>query len=193
MEKFFDRSTMTYYDLRERISKVDIVSACVSADSPCSVPPALEEKAETIADEIVAARTKGASVICAFGAHAIKNGLGRLLGEMLTRGWFTHLATNGAAVIHDWEFSWLGKSSEDVRENVGLGRFGTWEETGLYINLALALGAYEGSGYGASVGAMIAQQGLSIPPREELLDKAGSVAANNRLLKTETEKSAVIN
>ena len=163
---------MTYYPLKERSSRIDIVSACVSADYP-DVSRALTEKAELIAREIIAARAKGASVICAFGAHAIKNGLGRLLGEMLSGGWFTHLASNGAAVIHDWEFAYLGKSTEDVRENVARGCFGTWEETGLYINLAIALGAYLGLGYGASAGAMIARQGLPIPEREELVNAAG--------------------
>ena len=170
MHKFFDPSAITSYPLKERYSKVDIVSACVSPENDTAVPPALEEKAGKIAEEILTARSRGASVICAFGAHAIKNGLGRLLGEMLSRRWFTHLAANGAAVIHDWEFSFLGKSSEDVRENAARGRFGTWEETGLYINLALAAGAYEGLGYGASVGAMIQRQGLAIPGRQELLD-----------------------
>ncbi|MDR0495851.1 MAG: hypothetical protein LBG95_09535 [Treponema sp.] len=174
MAKVFDRGKMTYYPLRERTSKVSIETACISADTwEEPIPPPLAAQTEGIAREIISAREKGASVICAFGAHAIKNGLGRLLGEMLARGWFTHLATNGAGVIHDWEFSFLGKSSEDVRANAAEGRFGTWEETGLYINLALAVGAYEGLGYGASVGNMIGNKGLRIPEREELLDCAG--------------------
>ena len=181
---------MTYYPLKERINKTDIVSACVSADTELVIPPLLEEKAEAIAEEIAAARERGASVICAFGAHAIKNGLGKLLGEMLSRFWFTHLATNGAAVIHDWEFSFLGKSCEDVRENVARGCFGTWEETGLYINLALALGAYKGLGYGASVGAMITGQGLSIPARKELLDSARFAAANSTTAEFPPAKAA---
>jgi hypothetical protein len=63
--------------------------------------PALEEDAEKIVGEIITARKKDASVICAFGAHSIKNGLGRLLGNLLNKGWFTHLASNGGAVIHD--------------------------------------------------------------------------------------------
>ena len=172
-ENFFDRSRMRYFPLRERFSKVDITSACVSADTWASpIPPRLEEKAAFIAEEILLAQKRGAQVICAFGAHSVKNGLGRLLGDMLGRGWFTRLATNGAAVIHDWEFSFMGKSSEDVRENAAQGCFGTWEETGLYINLALVVGAWEGLGYGASVGKMIVNNGLELPWREELLASA---------------------
>jgi len=197
MKKFFDASAMTYFPLKERLSKVDIVSSCVSPDSPdIDIPSALKEKAESIANEIRAARSKNASVICAFGAHAIKNGLGRLLGEMLSRGWFTHLAANGAAVIHDWEFSFLGRSNEDVRENVSRGRFGAWEETGFYINLALALGAYLGLGYGSSVGSMIAGNGLLIPEKEELLEaikagfSSGEVNEKNDSSGEEREKKA---
>jgi hypothetical protein len=63
MKKFFDTASMTYFPLKERPSKVDIVSACVSPGSTdILISPALREKAETIANEIHAARAKGASV-----------------------------------------------------------------------------------------------------------------------------------
>jgi hypothetical protein len=75
-------------------------------------------------------------------------------------------------VIHDWEFAFFGKSGEDVRANAAEGRFGAWEETGFYISLALAVGAYEGLGYGASVGKMILENGLHIPARKEILHRA---------------------
>jgi hypothetical protein len=178
-KRFFDRSRLTSGPLKERYSKVEIETAAGAAEAVRAVPAALEERVEAIAGEIASARKKGASVICAFGAHAIKNGLGRLLGNMLKKGWFTHLAANGAAVIHDWEFAFLGKSSEDVRVNVAAGCFGTWEETGLYINLALAAGAWKGLGYGASVGAMILGNGLDIPAPVDLLETIG------RFFKTE--------
>ena len=180
---------MKYYPLNERLSKVDITEAAITSERIAEgrlgsyqnenqgrVNPQLREKAEAIAAQIKSAKENGRQVICAFGAHAIKNGLGPLLGEMLEKGWFTHLASNGAAVIHDWEFAWLGKSSEDVRQNVACGRFGTWEETGLCINLALACGAYGDLGYAASVGKMIAEGGVMIPGREELLEHKNSVS-----------------
>ena len=169
---------MKYFPLTDRLSKVDITKAALTVhnigESPewQRSPGGLEKHITGISAEIKKARQNNKSVICAFGAHAIKNGLGPLLGEMLKLGWFTHLASNGAAVIHDWEFSWLGKSSEDVRDNVSRGQFGTWEETGFYINLALSAGAWKGLGYAASVGAMIADQGILIPERTELLNDA---------------------
>ncbi len=51
---------------------------------------------------------------------------------------------------------------------VHVGRFGNWQETGFLINLALNVGAYEGLGYGESVGALIENEGLTIPSPEQL-------------------------
>lgn len=167
--KLFDREKMRYFPLDERTSKVDISRDYVNPDTP--PPPisdAARERIEEIADQILRAREADASVMCAFGAHTIKNGLGLLLSRFIERGWITHLATNGAGVIHDWEFSHHGLSSEDVRANVQLGRFGTWEETGSNINLALLVGAWEGLGYGEAVGSLINNGGLSFPERESL-------------------------
>ena len=98
-----------------------------------------------------------------------QNGLSPVLTQLMERGWVTLLATNGAGIIHDWEFAFQGESSEDVRANVDMGQFGIWEETGFYLNLALVVGAYEGSGYGEAIGKMIEQGGLEIPSAEELL------------------------
>ena len=98
-----------------------------------------------------------------FGAHTIKNGLAPVLIQLIEEGWLTHLATNGAGIIHDWEYSYQGMSSEDVESYVDRGEFGHWEDTGFNINLALNIGSYEGNGYGESVGAMIQNEGLTIP------------------------------
>jgi hypothetical protein len=109
-----------------------------------------------------------------FGAHTIKNGLSPVLIQLMEEGWVTHLATNGAGIIHDWEFAFQGQSSEDVQAYVRQGQFGNWQETGFNINLALNVGAYEGKGYGESVGAFIEGEGLDIPEtdalREEVID-----------------------
>lgn len=102
------------------------------------------------------------------------NGLAPVFIRLMERGWVTHLATNGAGIIHDWEFSFQGKSSEDVRANVLEGNFGIWQETGFTINLALIVGAYEGLGYGESVGSMIENECLNIPDSEAL--RFGGVA-----------------
>jgi hypothetical protein len=99
-------------------------------------------------------------------------------------GWVSHFATNGAGVIHDWEFSFQGMSGEDVKHYVAEGQFGIWKETGFYINLALAVGAWRGLGYGESVGAMVVDDGLQIPTDAELSSAIRAGAAENA---TQTE------
>jgi len=170
--KYLDRYKMHYFPLESRMSKVKIREAGIPLDAP--VPP-LEKRHENriiqIAEEIIQSRKNGRSVILTFGAHTIKNGMGKILSALIEEGWVTHLATNGAGVIHDWEFSYLGQSSEDVRENVQEGKFGTWEESGMYINLALVAGAYRGLGYGESIGALICEEGLHIPGEQALQEE----------------------
>jgi len=56
-----------------------------------------------------------------YGAHLLRNGAAPILEQMMARGWLAHLATNGAASIHDWEYSWLGRSTESVENNVRTG------------------------------------------------------------------------
>ncbi|HTN68953.1 MAG TPA: hypothetical protein VLZ33_05775 [Dysgonamonadaceae bacterium] len=124
------------------------------------------------AERIRKARKSNRSIMLAFGAHTIKNGMGPTLIALMKEGWVTHLATNGAGIIHDWEFAFQGESSEDVRENVELGQFGIWDDTGFYINLALVVGAFEGLGYGESVGKMVYREGLDIPTTSFLYDYA---------------------
>lgn len=168
-EDLFDRFQIKYLPVAQRKNKVRIERDCVKEDEwETHLSPEAEKEIPRVAAELKAAKERGSSRMCVFGAHAIKNGLGPLLGKFVQEGWFTHLATNGAGIIHDWEFSFLGESSEDVRANVQEGHFGTWEETGLCINLAIVAGAYEGLGYGESVGRMIAQDGFSIPSEEQL-------------------------
>jgi hypothetical protein len=149
---------------------------------PEAPPRRLSDRAGEIislaAERIIRARRGGKSVMLAFGAHAIKNGLGPVLAALIRDGWVTHLATNGAGIIHDWELAFLGASSESVRDNIGRGQFGLWEETGRYLNLALLCGAYEGLGYGESVGALIHRDGLTIPAPDELRKAAGDGRAD---------------
>jgi len=115
------------------------------------------------AERILAARKRNASVILMYGAHLVKNGAHRLVIELMEREWITHLATNGAGTIHDWELAFLGRTEESVRENVKTGTFGTWDETGRYIHLALLAGALREEGYGRSLGRFTAEDGITLP------------------------------
>ena len=166
----FDRSRVRHKPLAERINRVNIERNCVSPDDePGQMPEEEIRRIKETADHIKRARGEERPVILAFGAHAIKNGLGPVLIHLMEEGWLTHLATNGAGIIHDWELAYQGETSEHVRQNVAVGEFGNWRETGFYINLALAVGAYRDLGYGESVGGMIEEQGLTVPSRQELI------------------------
>ena len=121
-----------------------------------------------LAERIVAAHERGAAVIVAYGAHLIKNGAGPLLNRLTEARLVTHLATQGAGVIHDWEFAYQAESGESVRENAPAGTFGSWEETGRWLNLAVLVGASEGLGMGESVGRMIAEDQLIVPSASAL-------------------------
>jgi hypothetical protein len=171
----FDRNKLFIKKLSERKNKVFIERDHVPVtQKPEKISEQGQKLIEKTADRIRLARQKQRSVILTFGAHTIKNGMAPTLNALIREGWVTHLSTNGAGIIHDWEFAYQGKSSEDVRENVKHGQFGIWNETGLYINLALIVGAYEELGYGESIGKMIFNEGLNIPEASFLLDEAES-------------------
>jgi len=160
----FDRDKLAIKKLAERENKVSIENDQIPVtQKPANLSDQDRELIKITADRIRSARQKQKSVMLTFGAHTIKNGMAPTLIALINEGWLTHLATNGAGIIHDWEFAYQGKSSEDVRENVKNGQFGIWNETGRFINLALVVGAYEGLGYGESIGKMISQEGLHIP------------------------------
>lgn len=165
----FDRHALHVKPLSARKDKVYIEKDHVS---PAAEPRAFNAAGQRVIDEtverIVAARKANKSRMIAFGAHAIKNGLAPVFIKLIEDGWVTHLATNGAGIIHDWEFAFQGHSSEDVRGNVARGEFGIWQETGFYLNLAIIVGAYRGMGYGESVGAFVQNEGLEIPSEAAL-------------------------
>ena len=163
------RDKLIIKPLAQRPNKLAIVKDHVN---PLQAPVPLGDAGTRVMGELVdrikAARRADRPVVLAFGAHTIKNGLAPVLIRLMEQGWVTHLATNGAGIIHDWEFAYLGQSSEDVREHVSRGEFGLWQETGFFINLALVIGACEGLGYGESVGKMIEREGLTIPSVDDL-------------------------
>jgi hypothetical protein len=169
MNPLFDRNLIAVKPLAARVNKLDIRRDQIDPELyPVTLDASAAGKACRAAAEVRAARARGAPVILAFGAHSIKNGLARVLIRLMRGGWVTHFATNGAGVIHDWEFAYQGQSGEDVKRYCAEGQFGIWEETGAYLNLALAVGAYRGLGYGESVGALVAEDGLPIPGGDEL-------------------------
>jgi hypothetical protein len=175
-----DRDKLLIKQLADRKNKVDIEKDHIpSNQKPGRLSSAGYQLIEKTCYNIKLARKRSKSVMLTFGAHTIKNGMAPTLISLMNEGWLTHLATNGAGIIHDWEFAFQGKSSEDVRENVNNGQFGIWDETGFYINLALIVGAYEGLGYGESVGKMIFYEGLDIPEYAFLIEESTRIVVDD--------------
>jgi hypothetical protein len=157
------------YPLAERESLSTIERILVRPEtSPRACDPAAQAAIEDCARQIAAARERKASVILMYGAHLIKNGAMAIVNSLLEKGWLTHLATNGAGAIHDWELAFLGRTEESVRNNVATGTFGTWDETGRATHLALLAGALRGEGYGRSMGRFICEDGVTLPRKSEL-------------------------
>lgn len=97
------------------------------------------------------AKEGGKTITCFYGAHVIKCGLSRYLIKLMEEGYITHLASNGAGSIHDFELAYLGGTSEHVPTAIEDGSFGMWEETGRWMNEAIIAGAKKGLGYGQSL------------------------------------------
>ncbi|MBS7635199.1 SIS domain-containing protein [Candidatus Bathyarchaeota archaeon] len=110
-----------------------------------------------VAERIVAARKSGAHVIWMMGAHVIKSGLSLIIIDLMKRGLITHIASNGAAGIHDFEIALIGETSEDVATSIEDGTFGMADETGRLMNLAIQRGVHDGLGCGESLGRIITE------------------------------------
>lgn len=166
-----DLSRLTVYPLAQRASLTrtdDILIDPDRAPATCS-----EQNAALIhqcSERIRAARQRGAAVMLIYGAHLLRNGAARILDRMMAQGWLTHLATNGAGTIHDWEYAWFGASTESVEMGVAGGHFGTWHETATNIHLALMTGALDGLGYGRALGRFIVEDGATLPSPQALVD-----------------------
>jgi len=177
MKKFqppLDLKKIRVYPLAERESEAFIEKILIDPESPPPILPRhLLKPVKECVRQIAAAHRRHASVMLIYGAHLIKNGGSRIMNSLMEAGWVTHLATNGAGTIHDWEFAFLGRSTESVKNNVADGTFGTWDETGRCIHLALLTGALHEEGYGQSLGRFIMQEGTTLPSRESLIEALG--------------------
>ncbi len=165
-----DLSKIRVLALADRKSLTRAEDILISPDAPAPLlDESLARSVTECAARIRAARERSASVMLIYGAHLLRNGAALILDRLMSEGWITHLATNGAGTIHDWEYAWFGASTESVERNVASGTFGTWDETSTNIHLALMAGALDGLGYGASLGRFIVENGATIPTAETLI------------------------
>ncbi len=154
--KFFDAGNIITYPLHQRINKVKLEDLILpDSDLRGHEPGARAMKdIEKIAVEIVRAHRQQEPVVVFSGAHLVKNGLGPLMVDLISRRIITLFAGNGATAIHDFELALIGETSEYVPEALEKGQFGmAYEFT--YINTALKIGNAKQLGYGESLGRMM--------------------------------------
>ncbi len=110
---------------------------------------------KAVALAIAHARQKRKPVIVMLGGHVIKTGCAPVLAGLAVDGFISHLASNGAAAIHDTELARFGHTSEDVAAQLADGSFGMAADTALLVNDAARRAAGGKEGFGEAVGAML--------------------------------------
>ncbi|QOY86028.1 hypothetical protein [Paludibaculum fermentans] len=121
---------------------LDRLPKLLAADSLRGVVAALEQ-----------ARVRERGILWGIGGHVIKCGLAPVFIDLMDRGFVSGIVMNGAASIHDFEIGIAGCTSEEVEDVLPDGRFGSAEETGREMNLAIRAAAEQGIGMGEALGA----------------------------------------
>lgn len=149
-----------------RLVKKDQFGKPLSAGSTmrqflASLPDALAARdLRTLARDIAAAKRGSRLFLLMMGAHPMKLGLGPMIAALIRDGVVGAVATNGAAIIHDFELAYAGRTSEDVGAGLESGRFGMAEETGEFLNRVGKLAAAENRGLGEVLGREIVRARL---------------------------------
>ncbi|HPK34239.1 MAG TPA: hypothetical protein PKX70_00325 [Oscillospiraceae bacterium] len=164
-DKQLDTSGLKMFSSKDRINLVTIKGLMTPGVTPH--PEFSADGFDELVERILTARKNGRPVIWSMGAHVIKNNLSRYIIELIKMGIITHVASNGAGSIHDFELCYLGGTSEDVPTAIEDGSFGMWEETGAWMNEAISAGAKDGIGYGESLGRYIDRNPQKFPFRND--------------------------
>lgn len=152
--ELFDRNAVSLSPLAERGHDLT-ADACLPLAPPGQ--PYAHPKFVELVEAIVAARWKGRPVVVLMGAHPIKLGLSPFLVDLVERRIITHLGTNGAGIIHDFELASFGGTSENVARWIRAGQFGLWQETSR-LNDIIRDAAARDEGLGEAVGRAIEEQ-----------------------------------
>ncbi len=159
-----DRSLLKILPLAEREHKMTVADLY---PLDAETPPYENDDLRIVADRVIQAHSGGKQVIWMMGAHVMRRGNSRYIIDLMERGILTHLATNGAGAIHDFELALIGATLEDVERYIWDGKFGNWEETGRYLNDAIIRGYHDKIGFGEAIGRFIqnGECGVKFPHR----------------------------
>jgi len=161
-----DLSQVRTYKAGQRASKVTtalegryLKKGMTLSDWLAALPSVLKaDEFKCIAHAVVNAKRLGKPVIAMIGGHVIKTGCAPLLAGLVADGFITHLASNGAAAIHDTELARFGHTSEDVTAQLEDGSFGMAEDTASLVNDAAKRAASGKEGFGEAVGALLHEE-----------------------------------
>jgi hypothetical protein len=150
-KQLFNRELLNLKSLSCRKHDLD-----VSIVKPLSNRNNLEFKSkfQEVAKHIITAKQNNSSVILMIGGHVIRSGVQKYIINLMERGYISCIAMNGSVMIHDFEFSLIGATTESVAKYIKKGQFGLWKETG-QINDIINLGYRNGLGMGEAVGEAI--------------------------------------
>lgn len=158
-----DLGGLKTYSINDRISKVSLEKSALPHKKGNSFGEFIKGLPDFLASQdlkaviqaVVKAHKDKRPVILGMGAHPIKVGLSPLIIDLMQTGIITAVATNGACIIHDFEISYIGQTSEDVAQELCTGTFGMAKETGQMLNNAINNGVKKGYGIGRSIGEFI--------------------------------------
>ena len=156
----FDPSQIKTYPVKGRTNKVkfgDLKEIDEVLKTTIVLPREVKNNIESLAREMIERRAKGQPVLLFTGGHLVKNGLNRLVVDLIHKGLFTIVSGNGATSIHDFELALMGETSEYVPQALEKGEFGMAYEFN-FINAALSVGNKKKLGYGESIGKMICKK-----------------------------------
>lgn len=173
----FNTSGAQNYFLKNRTSRVRI---CDIIDPQSVIETKQNLKKETanvidiISSEIISARKSSKPVILFTGAHLVKNGLGRLVIDLVLKKMLTLVAGNAATSIHDFELALFGQTSENTFQALIEHKFGMALEFG-YINQAIILGNEYKLGFGESIGKFICEDNFRKKALANFCKKMGCI------------------
>lgn len=142
----FDRSRLNIKPLSERVNDLALDNWLQLGDP---VPVFEHPDLAVVAERLKQAKERGSARILMLGAHLLRAGVNRHIIDLLERGLISHIALNGAGVIHDYELARIGATTESVARYIRTGEFGLWKETGVlndWIREADGLGLGEAVG-----------------------------------------------
>lgn len=119
----FDRSRLRIKPLADRVHDLS-VEHWLQLKS--STPPYSDSRLAQLAHKIHFAKAANASRILMMGAHLLRAGVNCHIIDLMESGQLSHIAMNGAGIIHDYELARIGATTESVARYIRTGEFGLW-------------------------------------------------------------------